>query len=76
MIEARKIHLIEQMLKVNDDAALTRLESILQELTRIHSTPRPFSAHELSGVWNKEDADLIEKAIEEGCEQINEDDWK
>jgi len=27
-------------------------------------------------LWTKDDADLIEKAIEESCEQINPDDWK
>ena len=28
------------------------------------------------GIWSKKDAALMEKAIEEGCEQIHEDDWK
>ena len=27
-------------------------------------------------IWRKIEAELIEKAIEEICEQINPDDWK
>lgn len=34
------------------------------------------SAHDFVGLWSKEDADLIEKAIQDGCEQIDEDGWK
>lgn len=34
------------------------------------------SAHNFAGIWSKEDADLVEKAIQQGCEQIDEDGWK
>jgi hypothetical protein len=34
------------------------------------------SAHDFVGLWSAKDAKLITKAIEEGCEQIHEDDWK
>lgn len=34
------------------------------------------SARDFVGLWSKEDADLIEKAIQDGCEQIDEDGWK
>lgn len=74
--EARKIQLIEAVLSVTDDAVLSRLESVVKELTKKKIAPKPFTAHEFSGVWNKKDAELMEKAIQEGCEQIHEDDWK
>jgi mRNA-degrading endonuclease YafQ of YafQ-DinJ toxin-antitoxin module len=67
--EARKIHLIEAVLKVTDNVVLSQLESVLQDLSKQKALPKPFSAHEFSGVWSKADADLMEKAIQEGCEQ-------
>lgn len=40
-------------------------------------TPQPrTSAYSFLGRISKEDIDLMEKAIAEGCEQINPDDWK
>lgn len=34
------------------------------------------SAHDFVGLLSKKDVQLMEKAIEEGCEQIHPDDWK
>ncbi len=73
--EARKIHLIEELLKVKNEAVLIELESVLNKAAQNEKTSRP-SAHEFAGLWSKEDAEAIEKAIQEGCEQIHPDDWK
>jgi hypothetical protein len=73
--EGQKLHLIEEVLRTNDPAILAELESVLSK-GKVNMTKKQFSAHELSGKWSKDDAALIEKAIKEGCEQINEDDWK
>ena len=73
--EARKINLIEAVLKVSNEATLIELETVLKK-TKRKKGKQPFSAHEFSGIWSKKDAALMEKAIEEGCEQIHEDDWK
>ena len=73
--EARKMHLIEEVIKTKNEAILIELESVLKKASKTKDLPRP-SAHDLVGLWSKDDADLIEKAIEEGCEQINPDDWK
>ena len=73
--EARKINLIEAVLKVNNEATLIELETVLKK-TNPKKGKQLFSAHEFSGIWSKKDAALMEKAIEEGCEQIHEDDWK
>ena len=27
------------------------------------------------GIWSKEDADAIERAIEEACERVDSDEW-
>lgn len=73
--EARKMHLIEDLLKVKNEAVLIEIESVLKKATENQPTGR-LSAHDLVGLWSKEDAESIEKAIEEGCEQIHPDDWK
>ena len=72
--ESRKIHLIEEVLKVTDDATLYELETVLKNSTV--EIKKKSSAHDFVGLWSKKDAVLIEKAIHEGCEQINENDWK
>lgn len=73
--EARKIHLIEAVIKVSNEATLVELETVLKK-GKTKKEKQSFSAHEFSGIWSKKDAALIEKAIEDGCEQIHEDDWK
>ena len=73
--EARKISLIEAVLKVSDEAILAELETVVKKMTA-EQGKRKISAHDFSGVWSKKDAALIEKAIKESCEQIHEDDWK
>jgi hypothetical protein len=73
--EARKMHLIEEVIKVKNEAVLIELESVLKKAANSMDQPR-LSAHDLVGLWSKEDAASIEKAIEDGCEQIHPDDWK
>ena len=73
--EARKIHLIEAVLKVSNEALLVELETVIKKMPA-KKEKKKISAHDFSGVWSKKDAVLIEKAIQETCEQIHEDDWK
>ncbi len=73
--EARKIHLIEEVLKVTNEGTLVALETVLKKSV-VKKEKRPVSAHDFLGVWSKKDAALITKAIEQSCEQIHEDDWK
>jgi hypothetical protein len=71
--EARKLHLIEEVIKLQSDDALRQIERIL----KIASDKRPKqSIAQFAGKISKEDLALMDKAIEEGCEQINPDDWK
>lgn len=51
-------------------------ETVIFSYASPPSKQKEKSAHDFVGVWSKEDADLIEKAIQEGCEQIDEDGWK
>ena len=73
--EARKINLIEAVLKVSNEATLIELETVFKK-SKPKKGKQPFSAHDFVGVWSKKDGALIEKAIEESCEQIHGDDWK
>jgi len=73
-IEARKLHLIEEMIKLKSEKALLQIENILKS-SSIKKIGRS-SAHEFIGKISKKDIILMESAIEEGCEQINQDDWK
>jgi 3-dehydroquinate dehydratase len=73
--ESRKIQLLEEVLKVNNEATLVELETLLNKGKKAKEK-KAVSAHDFSGLWSKKDAALIEKAIAEACEQIHEDDWK
>ena len=68
--DSRKIQIIEAVLKMEDEITLSQVEKIIAQ------TPEKASAHNYTGILSKNDALLINKAIEEGCEQINSDDWK
>jgi len=73
--EARKIQILEDVLKVSNEATLTASETVLNK-SKKKNDKKALSAHEFSGLWSKKDAALIEKAITASCEQIYEDDWK
>jgi hypothetical protein len=59
--EARKIQLIEEVLKVSNEATLDELETVLKKSRK--RKKEKHSAREFSGVWSKKDAALIEKAF-------------
>lgn len=70
--DARKIHLIEQILKTENDSVLNEVESILSKSTPM--SRRSFK--DFAGMMTEKEANELEKIIEEGCEQIHPDDWK
>lgn len=73
--EARKLHIIEELLKLKSEAVLSEVEAVLRKAAiPIKNDKR--SAHDFSGIISKKDSKLMETAIEEGCEQIHPDDWK
>ncbi len=71
--DSRKIHIIEAVLKVEDEQILSQIERTIQQSKPNGKRP---SAHSFVSTLTKEDAALMEKAIEEDCEQIHPDDWK
>ena len=73
--DSKKIQLIEEVLRLDNNSVLKELESVLKKSKKIPSIKKR-SAHDLLGQWSKMDSELIEKAIKEGCEQIRANDWK
>jgi hypothetical protein len=73
--EARKLHIIEAVLKTENEAVLTAIETIVdQNNVTSKRTKGRFSA--LLGSLTSEEAESMKKTIEENFEKINPDDWK
>ena len=73
--EAKKLHIIEEVLKIDNDNVLSALENFLK-MSGKNKTSRNFDIGAFSGIWTKEEAEEIEKIISESCETIHPDDWK
>ncbi|HZH36154.1 MAG TPA: hypothetical protein VEX65_02705 [Flavisolibacter sp.] len=75
--EARKIHLLEAVLKVSDEATLTKLEAVLKKsASKPAARESKPSIYDFLGMLSKEEAAAMRKAIDETAEQIHPDDWK
>ncbi|RLJ74621.1 hypothetical protein [Pedobacter alluvionis] len=74
-IETRKLHLIEEMLKVKSEATLSALEKLLKN-TNNRTVKKTLSLKDFSGIWSKDEAEEMERIIAESCETIHPDDWK
>ena len=72
--EAKKIHLIEAILKIENDAELAEIQTAINK--SIMHTESGKSFKDFAGIWTAAEADEVEKIIEESCGQINPDDWK
>lgn len=72
--EAKKLHLIEAILKIENDDLLKEVESIILKSKLV---PLPRKSFKLfQGVLTEEEATEFEAAINEGCETISPNDWK
>lgn len=62
--DARKMHLLEEVLKEKDEAILIELENVLRK-SRVKASvnPKP-SIYDFVGILSKEEADDMRKAIE------------
>jgi hypothetical protein len=70
--ESRKLHLIEFLIKENDEIVLNKIENLLTASKDKHVSKFSTFTNNLS----KEELDAFEHNIDDGCEQINENDWK
>ena len=71
--EARKIHLLEEVIKTTDETKLMQLEAILGKGT---SPDKQVSIYDLVGIMTKKEANKMRKAIEDSCENIDPDEWE
>ena len=76
--EARKIHLLEEVLKISNETTLFELETVIEKSKKKNGMPKEKkpSIYDFVGIFSKKEAKDIRKAIEETCETINADDWK
>ncbi len=72
--EAKKLYLIEEILKIEDDAVLSEVETVIAK-NKVQVTSRR-SFKDFAGLMKDEEVSQLEKTIEEGCETINSNDWK
>lgn len=72
--EARKLHLIEEILKIDNESVLSEVETVIVK-NKLHAVNRR-SFSSFSGLLTDEEITEMEKNIEQGCEQIHVDDWK
>ena len=70
--ESKKLHLIEVLLKEKDDEVLKQVEKVLTASTNKSSS----KFNNFSNRLSEKELDEFERNIEDGCEQINENDWK
>lgn len=69
----KKLYLIEEILKIEDERILEEVETVIKKNKR-NAGRKSFK--EFAGLMSDTEAEELEKIIEEGCEQINPDDWK
>jgi hypothetical protein len=72
--EAKKLHLIGEILKIENDSILDEVETVIIKNKLQSVSDKKFK--DFSGIWSVEEADEMKRIIEETCEQINPDDWK
>ena len=72
--EAKKLHLIEELLKIESDTVLAEVEKVLSKSKTY--LPHSKSFQHFKSVLTLEEVNEMERNIDDGCEQINEDDWK
>jgi hypothetical protein len=70
--EAKKLALIEKLISISDDAVLEEVEAVLSK--------KGFEKKEhfknFAGKIEDKELAEMEQIIEQGCEQINPNDWK
>lgn len=72
--ESRKIQLIEDVLKVENDSILSKLESVLKNSRAAKEKKR--SIYDFVGIISNKEAQEMKKIIKETSETINPDNWK
>jgi hypothetical protein len=75
-LEAKKLHIIQEVLKINSDTALSALERFIKKAQMDENKKTNLGIADFSGIWTEDEAKEIEQIIAESCETIHPDDWK
>lgn len=73
--EARKLHLIEEMLKVKSESIWIALENVLKKNTAEVNNEKN-TIYDFVGILSDKEAKVMKDAISDACETIDENDWK
>jgi len=71
--EARKLQVIGEIIKIENDSILDEVEAIIKNKSII---VRKNEFKKFSGIWTEKEAEEIKRTIEESCAKINPNDWK
>ncbi len=66
--DAKKLHLIEEILKINNDALLIEMELFLSKKNSLETDKKSFT--KFSGIWTEAEGNEMMKIIEGSCEKI------
>jgi len=73
--DTRKLHIIEAILRTDDEGVLLKMEAIVDRIGT-NSSRLKVKFSDLLGVLTAEDAEVMQKAINDNFEKVNPDDWK
>ncbi len=73
--ETKKMQLISEMIKVENEDVLNQIGALLKK-SKSSVPKKKHTAQSFTGIISNKDTALMTKAIEEGCEQIDADGWK
>ena len=74
-LETKKINVIAEVLKVEDESTLNKIESVLKEKKTKKKLPQR-NLKKFSGILSDEDAEMMTKVIKETSGTVHPDDWK
>ena len=72
--EARKLQLIEEVIKEQSETVLLAVERLLKNSPA--EADKKTSIYDFVGMLNPTEAQAMRDAVAESCETIDEDDWK
>ena len=72
--ETRKIQLIEQVLKEDNEGTLLAFETVFKKLKKPNK--KKLTIYDFVGILSKKETSDMRKAIKETAETINPDNWK
>lgn len=73
--EAKKLHLIEEILKVKSESIWIALENVLKK-NALKTDTEKTNIYDFVGILSDKEAEAMKNAIAEACETIDENDWK